>query len=119
MSDFFPANEPYPIRSGVQAWFERAVAASLTFTSDIRIVIETPDVLVGIGRDGRRRTSEDLCILRLQTLRRVVKNNPQVRDHMVACEWRITRDEAGGAAANWEERGVVRVAFSNTRAENR
>jgi hypothetical protein len=119
LSDFFEPLALFPIKRDVQTWFEKAIVSSLTFTSDIRIVIETPDVTIGVDKSGRVRSSQDLCIERLKTLRRVVKNAPQIRDHMVSCEWRLQKEEPGAEQKAWEDRAVVRIAFSNTRPENR
>ncbi|MBL9076299.1 MAG: hypothetical protein JNL08_02270 [Planctomycetes bacterium] len=119
MSDFFDAGTPWPIKRDVQGWLVKTLEASLTFTSDIRVVVEMPDVTIGRDARGRPLTSVDLCIERLKTLRRVVLQSPEIRQHMVGCEWRVQREEAGTAAGSWEDRAVVVVAFSNGRAANR
>ncbi len=64
-------------------------------------------------------TSVDLCLARLQALRRVVLQNPEIRQHMVGCEWRVQKPDAKGVAANWEDQAVVVIAFSNGRPQNR
>lgn len=119
LSDFFAAGEPWPIRREVQGWLVKTLAASLTFTSDIRIAIEMPDVTLGLDRQGRPQTSVDLCIERLRALRRVVLQSPEIRPHMVGCEWRVQREAPGLPATEWEDRAVVVIAFSNARPENR
>lgn len=117
LSDFFEPNKRWPIKREVQAWLDRALVASLTFTSDIKISIETPDVPIGVS-DGKPVTSVDLCLERLKTLRRVVLKNPEIRDTMVETTFRSMKD-APGAASSWESTAIVRIAFSNARPENR
>jgi hypothetical protein len=119
LSDFFEADKPFPLRRDVQGWLTTTLAASLTFTSDIRIVIETPDVVIGADARGRTRTSVDLCIERLKTMRRVVLQSPEIRQHMVGCEWRVQREKPGQEIGNWEDRAEVTIAFSNARPQNR
>jgi gamma-glutamyltranspeptidase/glutathione hydrolase len=53
LSDFFDAYQKFPIKREVQGWLGTTLQASLTFTSDIRIVIETPDVTIGADAQGR------------------------------------------------------------------
>ncbi|MEZ6036223.1 MAG: flagellar motor protein MotB [Planctomycetota bacterium] len=118
LSDFFAPGKTYPVKRDVQGWFDRTVDASLSFSSTIRITIKTPKVPIGRDTTGRVLTSEDLCLERLKTLGRVVANNPQVRDGMVAHEWSVVPDQAG-AVGSWEDQARVVVSFSNTRAENR
>lgn len=119
LSDFFAPGEMFPIRREVQSWLERTVVASLTFTSDIRVIIETPNVVVGKNLHGRPVTSIDLCVERLKALGRVVMNSPEVRDHMVSCEWREMKEEPGAVVGDWEQTARVRIAFSNGRPAGR
>lgn len=119
VSDFFPANEPFPIRDNIQAWLQRTMVASLTFTSDIRVIIETPNVVIGKNSFGRPVTSLDLCIERLKALEKVIKNSPEVRSHMVSPSWRVMKEEPGVSIGDWEKVARVRIAFSNARPESR
>ena len=119
LSDFFEANKKFPIKREVQSWLGKTLQASLTFTSDIRLVIETPDVTIGPDAQGRPVTSVDLCLARLQALRRVVLQNPEIRQHMVGCEWRVQKAVPGQSPLDWEDRAVVIIALSNGRPENR
>lgn len=119
LSDFFAAKQPWPIKRDVQGWLVKTLQASLTFTSDIRIVIETPDLTIGLDPQGKPVTSLDLCIERLKTLRRVVLQSPDIRQHMVGCEWRVQRELPGEAPAGWEDRAQVIIAFSNARPDSR
>ena len=119
LSDFFDAGRKFPIKREVQSWLGNTLQASLTFTSDIRLVIETPDVVVGTDANGRPTTSLDLCVARLQAMRRVVLQNPEIRHHMVGCEWRVQKPRLGPMFADWERQAVVVISFSNARAENR
>ncbi len=118
LSDFFAPGKTFPIKREVQSWFDKTIDVSLTFTSDIRIVIEAPDLPIGRDARGHVLTSIDLCIERLKTLGPVVGNNPQVRHGMVSHEWRLLR-ERPGAWGTWEDQAKVVIAFSNTRPENR
>lgn len=117
LSDFFDDGRPWPIKRDVQSWFDRTLVASLTFTSDIEILIEAPELTIGVDRNGQVRTSLDLCLERLKTLRRVVLKNPEIRDYMVGTAWRVMREQPG--AKNWEDVATLRIAFSNARPENR
>ncbi len=119
LSDFFEAGERFPIKGSVQGWLDKTIDASLTFTSDIRIVIEMPDLTIGKNERGSTITSVDLCIERLKTLSRVVLKNPQIREHMVSHEWRRQKAVPGGAPGNWEDQAIVIIAFSNARPQNR
>jgi len=119
LSDFFDEGKKFPIKREVQGWLGNTLQASLQFTSDIRLVIETPDLTIGADANGRPVTSVDLCIARLQALRRVVLQNPEIRQYMVGCEWRVQKPDGKPMPANWEERAVVIIAFSNGRPQNR
>jgi len=120
VSDFFDATRPWPIKREVQSWLNRTVTASLTFSSNIAIVIETPELPIGVDpKDGKKRTSVDLSVERLKSLERVIRtSNPEIREGMVSCQWRVTKDKPG-VASDWENRATVSIAFSNTRPENR
>lgn len=119
LSDFFPAGRPYPIKNDVQGWFDKAISASLAFTSTIRVVVQFPDVIIGQSPAGEVLTSQDLCIERLKAIERVIKTNPRVRTGMVAFEWSKQKLEPGQLEADWEHQARISIAFSNTRAGNR
>jgi hypothetical protein len=119
LSDFFAAGQPFPIKRDVQGWLVKTLQASLSFTSDIRIVVETPDLAIGQDARGRPVTSVDLCLERLKALRRVVLQSPEIRQHMVGCEWRVQREKPGEPLGNWEQRAQVIIAFSNARPDSR
>lgn len=119
LSDFFEAGQAFPLKRDVQGWFDKAIDTSLTFTSDIRVIIETPDVPVGRDRMGRVLSSVDLCVERLKALGRVVAKNPRVREGMVAHEWRRMQSQVGQAGGSWEDQAKVTIAFSNARPGNR
>ncbi|MDO8349418.1 MAG: flagellar motor protein MotB [Planctomycetota bacterium] len=119
LSDFFEANKPWPIKRDVQSWLNRTVTASLTFTSSIAVHIEAPELPIGVSKEGKKVTSLDLCVERLKALERVIRtSNPEIRDGMVSCTWRVMREKPGGPA-DWEDRARVIIAFSNTRPDNR
>jgi hypothetical protein len=119
LSDFFEAQAPAPVKRDVQGWLDRAVDASLTFTSSIRIRIEMPDVLIGKDESGRALTASDLCTKRVMALRQLVLENPRVRPHLVTVELASQLPTPGGKAVDWEDKAVVIIAFSNYRPENR
>lgn len=126
LSTFFEPGKVGPIKPAVLGWFGKAVSGSLQFTSDITIGIEAPNVVIGEVQEQDRIvkvTSEDLCWRRLRVLRKAVLIQPEVREHLVGCHFRVQKPVLGGnplrAAADWEERAQVIVAFSNRRAENR
>ena len=119
LSDFFEFNKPFPIKSDVMRWLNRTVTGSLTFASSIDVQIESPELPIGVDKDNKKVTSLDLCILRLKSLERVIRGNPEIRDGMVSCQWRVMKEKPGGRTGDWESRATVRIAFSNTRPENR
>jgi hypothetical protein len=119
LSDFFERDQPYPMKRDTQEWLTRTLRASLMFTSDIRLVVEMPDVTIGQDSRGRPRTSVDLCLERLQAMRRVALQSPEIRQHMVGCEWRVQREKPGAAVGDWEDRAQVIIAFSNARSASR
>src|SRR5690606_14839640 len=119
MSDFFARGERFPIRPEVQAWLDRALVSSLTFTSSIQIVVEVPDVTIGQDRDGRPVTSVDLAVERLTTLRRLAVRTPEIRDPMVRCSYQVQAADGAQAGADWEDRARVVIVLSNRRPENR
>lgn len=122
LSAFFEHGRPLPIKPDVFNWLVKAAQGSITFTSDIRIVIEAPDVILGPGPDGRLVTSLELCDRRLWTLRKAMLGIPEIRPHLVRIELGQQQDAAPGSSrrgADWEDRGQVILAFSNQRQQNR
>lgn len=120
LSAFFEPLKPQPVKPEVYNWLVKAAQGSLTFTSDIRIVVEAPDVIVGF-RDDRKVTSLELCDRRLWTLRKAMLGVPEVQPHMVRIELAQQREKPGDpqGAYGWEDRAEVIFAFSNMRPENR
>jgi hypothetical protein len=121
VSAFFDAQRAQPIKREVYNWLIRAAQGCLTFSSDILIVIESPDVIIG-EREGRPVTSLELCDRRLWTLRKAVLGLPEVRPHMVrfqlAAQQEVPAAPGGAGAAGgaeWEDRAQVVFAFSNAR----
>lgn len=125
LSVFFEPGKPLPVKASVFNWLHAAVSGSLTFTSDIRIVIEAPSVIVGEAQEGDRMrpvTSEELCWRRLRTLRHAILTNPDVRESMVGSEFRAQKEitdplAALATAENWEDRAEVVIVFSNARPQ--
>ncbi|MFM1874077.1 MAG: hypothetical protein RL398_3499 [Planctomycetota bacterium] len=114
LSDFFPAERTGPIPQDVQSWLEKVIVGALPFTSEIRIVIETPDLVIGRNPAGRPVTSVDLCVERLKVLDRLVKQLPDVRDHVVRPAWQTFQEKAGEPPANWEQRARLTIAFTDS-----
>jgi hypothetical protein len=118
LASFFEAGKPFPIRSEVMNWLGKVVQGSVGFTSEVRVVIETPDVLIG-ERHGKPLTSLRLCDERLWTLRQALRNMPEVRPHSVRTELGQQRElpaiDPARAAADWEQRAQVILAFSTNR----
>lgn len=119
LSDFFAPNQPYPVKREIAGWLDRALTASLTFASQIRIVISMPDVLIGRNSKGEAVTSVELCIKRLQTLERFVLAKPEVRANMVTCEWQRQEERAGLQAWKWEDEATISIAFTNPSSKKR
>lgn len=119
LSDFFEPSEPYAIRRDVQDWLGRTVEGSLAFTSDVHLLIEAPEVLIGRSPQGAPITSLNLCQERLNALERFIRTNPQIRDGMVGMEFRRQKQAPGRGGGNWEDEAKLTIAFSNSRRDNR
>jgi hypothetical protein len=119
LSDFFDAGRPYPIKREVLAWLGRTVEGCLTFTSDLRLQIEAPEVLLGRTVDGAPTTSLQLCWDRLNALEKAIRTNPQVRDGMTAMEFRRQALQSGRGLADWEQQATLTIVFSNARPQGR
>ncbi len=119
LSSFFELGRPHPVKPKVHRWLMRAAEGSLTFTSDIRIIIEAEEVVLGKDSSGRAVTSLDLCDRRLWTIRRTILGLPEVKPHTVRIELREKPMNTKPTVKGWEDRAEVIVAFSNMRAENR
>lgn len=118
LSDFFEAGKPYPIRRDVQAWLNRTVDGSMSFASDIHILVEGPEVVIGRTPMGGPVTSMTLCWERLNSLEKAIRYNPQIRDGMVGMEFRRQK-QAASRGGDWESQATVTVTFSNPRKEGR
>jgi hypothetical protein len=122
LSSFFDSSRAFPIKPDVFNWLIRAAQGAVNYTSDLRIIIEAPDVILGVGENNRPYTSLELCDKRLWTLRKALLGVPEIRPHLVRIELGQQKDAAPGsarAAAAWEDRAQVIFAFSNRRPENR
>ena len=119
LSDFFEAGQPFPVKSSVQGWLDKTIDMSLTFSSDIRVLIRATEVPIYKTPRGVVVTSIDLCFDRLKAIERLVKKNPQIRDGMLEVGQRRQKPVIGRAVGNWEDEAVVTIVFSNTRPENR
>jgi hypothetical protein len=119
LSDFFDANRAYPIKREVLGWLGRTVEASLTFTSDLRLLIEAPEALIGKTPEGAPITSLQLCWERLNALEKAIRTNPQIRDGMIAMEFRRPPQQPGRVLAEWEQQATLTIVFSNTRPQGR
>lgn len=119
LSDFFDAGRPYPIKREVQTWLGKTVEGSLTFTSDVHVLIQAPEVLIGRTPQGGPVTSMSLCWERLVALEKVIKQNPQIRDGMIGLEFRRQKQAPGRGLGNWEDQATITIAFSNSRSDNR
>lgn len=122
LSTFFDSGRGFPIKPKTFNWLIKAAQGSVNFTSDLRIIIEAPDVVVGVGESNRPVTSLELCDKRLWTLRKALLGVPEIRPHLVRIELGQQKDPAPGsarAAADWEDRAQVILAFSNRKPENK
>lgn len=119
LADFFPPGQPFPLKPEVQGWLDQTVDASLTFASDIRVLIQAPEVIVGRTALGGAITSLDLCTERLRALERVLSQNPKIRDGMIGLEWRRQKPVPGRQVGDWEQQATVTIAFSNARPQGR
>jgi hypothetical protein len=119
LSDFFDEGRPYPIKREVQSWLGKTVEGSLTFTSDVHVMIQAPEVLIGRTREGGPVTSITLCLERLLALEKAIRQNLQIRDGMVGLEFRRQKQEPGKGGGNWEDQATLTITFSNSRSDNR
>lgn len=119
LSDFFDAGKPHPIKRDVLTWLGKTIEGSLTFTSDVHVQIQAPEVLIGRHSSGAPITSLSLCWERLNTLERAIKTNPQIRDGMIGMEFRRPKQAPGASGGDWEDQARITITFSNTRRDNR
>jgi len=118
LSKFFEPGRAYPVRAEVAEMLDRVFDGSLTFTSTIRLRIESPNLAIARRPDGSVITSMDLCVERLRTLGRVARSNPRIRAEMVNHEF-VEKDDLAARRGTWEDQAVVTVSFSNAVLENR
>jgi hypothetical protein len=119
LSDFFEPGKPAPLKREIASWLTKTIDASMTFTSDVRVIIRSHDVLIGRTPLGGPVISTKLCYERLHALGNVIATSPQIRDGMVGLEFRRHKQEVGRSIGNWEDEATVTIAFSNARPENR
>ncbi|HEB52362.1 MAG TPA: hypothetical protein ENI87_03800 [bacterium] len=120
MSRFFEPFSPRSIASvkpGVRGWIEQTIDGALSYSSDIRIVVEPPSRIVARYPDGRGMETEDVCWERIKVLRRLVAANPRVMKDMVAMEMRLQNDKPG-EFGGWEDQATVTIGFSNMRVSD-
>lgn len=114
LSSFFKPNEASPLRKEVVPWLSKTILGSMVHTSDLRIIIDAPEVPIGL-RDRWRVSSMSLCFKRLETLRRFAAQDPNVPSYRVRVEYRETREVPGEPYQEWESKAQVIFAFSNKR----
>ncbi len=117
LAAFFPRGEPLPIKPRVQLWFNKLVKYSINFTSDIRIRIETPDVVIGRDANNRAIRSSSLCLERLEYLRHVMTLMPKIWGDSIDLEFTTRPWRSISLRQDWEEDAELIIAFSN-RDEN-
>ena len=119
LSDFFAPNSATALKREIAAWLQKTIEASLTFTSDVRILVQSPDVAVGVHSNGAKASSVQLCIRRLEVFESIVRQYPSVREGMLEVAYRRQKPQPGRAIGNWEDTATVTILFSNNRSENR
>ncbi len=90
---------------------------SINFTSDIRIRIETPDVVIGRDANNRAIRSSSLCLERLVYLRHVMTLMPKIWGDSIDLEFTTRPWRSISLRQDWEEDAELIIAFSN-RDEN-
>lgn len=113
LTKFFAVQQAAPIKPEVATWLNEAIVGSMAYTSDLRIIIDAPDVPIGV--QGWRVSSRQLCMRRLETLWRFAAQDPRVPSYRVRVECREMPDVPGEPYRDWEERGQVIFAFSTER----
>lgn len=119
VADFFDAYRSGPIKREIRPWLDKMLAASLSFTSEIVLRIETPNVPIGTSPTGRALTSLDLAHERLKTMQRSIAAVPGIHEWVIETALRVQREKPGLDPAEWEKRAVVVIVLSNRRRENR
>lgn len=119
LSDFFARNSATSVKRDIAAWMQKTIEASLTFSSDVRILVQAPDVAVGVYPNGTKATSVDLCLKRLGVFESIVRQYPTVREGMLEVAFRRLKPQPGRTMDNWEDAATVTILFSNSRPENR
>jgi hypothetical protein len=85
----------------------------------VRILVEAPEVVVGVYPNGTKATSIDLCFKRLGVFQSIVRQYPTVREGMLEVAFRLKKPQPGRTIDNWEDAATVTILFSNSRPENR
>ena len=114
LSSFFPHDRARPLDPDIYNWLVKVARGATTFAGNIRVVIETPNVVLP-SPDGRRWTSVDLCHARLSTVRKVLVRLPEIRGSMVEVmlNEQPEAEDRQPQAGNWQDRAIIAVVFSN------
>ena len=113
LAAFFPHGESLPIKPRVQLWFNKLVKYSINFTSDVRIRIESPDVVIGRDPNNRAIRSSHLCLARLEYLRHVMTLMPKIWGDSIDLEFKIRPWRSASLRRDWEEDAELIFAFSD------
>lgn len=114
LSSFFPHERARPLDPDIYNWLVKVARGATTFAGNIRVVIETPNVVLP-SPDGRRWTSVDLCHSRLATVRKVLVRLPEIQGSMVQVMLNelAEKDEIQAPEGDWQDRAIIAIVFSN------
>ena len=110
LSDFFEEGSTR-LREGIDTWMSDLVVKTLEFTSEVRVLIEFPDVPVGKFK-GRVIMSDDVCSRRSVHLQRFLVLLPQLRAEQVRAEMRRLPQSQRASMLDWEQVSRLRFVFS-------
>lgn len=115
LSSFFGRGQRF-MSTKILEWLSDLVAGAMTISSDVRIRIEAPNVVIGQKDNGTATRSPELCHQRLDYLHSMTRNFRGVPQERITTEFRVmaanNRDPR-----HWEDQGTVVFAFS-TRSIN-
>lgn len=114
LSSFFAPRETLPMRPKVALWFNQLVKSSINFTSDIRIRIEAPDVVVGRDENNRAVRSSSVCLGRLEYLRRLMTQMPKIWGDSINLEFNTRSWKSAAGGRSWEDDAQLILAFANS-----
>ncbi|MCA8942008.1 MAG: hypothetical protein KDB80_05550 [Planctomycetes bacterium] len=108
MSAFFEPNR-VAVRADITAWIGDLISSATTFASNVRVLLQAPDVQISRNPNQTANRTSALCHRRNEYLLQLLTRQPHVNPERITTEFKFlpptTRD--------WEEVGTVTIAFAN------